>query len=165
MSLYKQIRFNETGGRPRAFNSPGEMWDKAKEYFAWCESNPIDETKLFSFQGEISSGKAPHMRAMTKAGLCSFLNIGISTLKDYNKKEEYSAVIDAIEQVMYEQKFSGAAAGMLKENIIARDLGIIDKDDDKVTVTNNIMPVPVADSVESWEEAAQKNQEALLKHE
>lgn len=131
MSLYEHIKFDDKGGRPRAFESPQEMWDKAVSYFRWCEENAIDETKLFSFQGEISSGKAPHMRAMTQAGLCSFLNIGQSTYKDYKNKPEFSAVTEAIEQVMFEQKFSGAAAGMLKENIIARELGIIDKEEPK----------------------------------
>ena len=131
MSLYEHIKFDDKGGRPRAFESPQEMWDKAVSYFKWCEKNAIDETKLFSFQGEISSGKAPHMRAMTQAGLCSFLNIGQSTYKDYKNKPEFSAVTEAIEQVMFEQKFSGAAAGMLKENIIARELGIIDKEEVK----------------------------------
>lgn len=131
MSLYEHIKFDDKGGRPRAFESPQEMWDKAVSYFRWCEENAIDETKLFSFQGEISSGKAPHMRAMTQAGLCSFLNIGQSTYKDYKNKLEFSAVTEAIEQVMFEQKFSGAAAGMLKENIIARELGIIDKEEPK----------------------------------
>lgn len=133
MSLYEHIKFDDKGGRPRAFESPQEMWDKAVSYFRWCEENAIDETKLFSFQGEISSGKAPHMRAMTQAGLCSFLNIGQSTYKDYKNKPEFSAVTEAIEQVMFEQKFSGAAAGMLKENIIARELGIIDKEEVKET--------------------------------
>ena len=133
MSLYEHIKFDDKGGRPRAFESPQAMWDKAVSYFKWCEENAIVETKLFSFQGEISSGRAPHMRAMTQAGLCSFLNIGQSTYKDYKNKPEFSAVTEAIEQVMFEQKFSGAAAGMLKENIIARELGIIDKEEVKET--------------------------------
>ena len=51
--------------------------------------------------------------------------------------------------------------------LIGRHVGVKawDKEEQTTNVTNNIMPVPVADSVESWEEAAQKNQEALLKHE
>lgn len=149
MSLYKEIRFNEHGGRPRAFNSPSEMWDKAVSYFKWCEENPIDETKLFSFQGEVVAGSAPHIRAMTQAGLCSFLNIGLSTYKDYKAKTEYSAVTEAIDNVMYEQKFTGAASGMLKENIIARDLGIIDKEDAKETpqdITINFIDAKKSDA-------------------
>jgi hypothetical protein len=110
------------------------MWGKALEYFEWCDSNPIDETKLFSFQGEVTSGKAPHIRAMTQAGLCAFLNIGVSTWHDYKKKEEFSEVTSLIESVMYEQKFSGAAAGMLNANIIARDLGLVDKSSSDISV-------------------------------
>lgn len=131
MSLYKHIKFNESGGRPRAFNSAGEMWDKAVSYFEWCEQNPLSETKLFNFQGEVLDGEVPHLRAMTQTGLCAYLNIGLSTFKDYKNKPEFSAIIEAIEQVMYEQKFTGAASGMLKENLIARDIGLIDKEVEK----------------------------------
>ena len=121
-------------GCPPAFETPEDMWGKALEYFEWCDSNPIDETKLFSFQGEVTSGKAPHIRAMTQAGLCAFLNIGVSTWHDYKKKEEFSEVTSLIESVMYEQKFSGAAAGMLNANIIARDLGLVDKSSSDISV-------------------------------
>lgn len=124
--LYEKITFNAEG-RPRAFNTPSEMWDKALEYFQWCEENTIQEQKLFHNQGEIVTANNPHMRAMTQAGLCAFLNIGVSTWHDYKKKPEYSEVTAAVEQVMYEQKFSGAAAGMLNANIIARDLGLSEK--------------------------------------
>ncbi len=37
-----------------------------------------------------------------------------------------------------------------------------DKEEKAVTVSNNIMPVPVADSIDSWEEAAQKQQNKIL---
>lgn len=114
-------------GKPPAFKSPEEMWERAQEYFEWCDEHNLNETKLFSYQGVVSSGEAPLMRAMTQAGLCAFLNIGTSTWHDYKtKKSEYSEVTAAIEQVMYEQKFAGASAGLLNANIIARDLGLAD---------------------------------------
>jgi hypothetical protein len=34
-----------------------------------------------------------------------------------------------IEDIIYNQKFEGAAAGLLKENIIARELGLKDQSD------------------------------------
>ena len=37
-----------------------------------------------------------------------------------------------------------------------------DKEEQQTTVTNNIMPVPVADSVESWEEMAKEQQDKML---
>lgn len=116
-------------GKPPAFESPMQMLERAEEYFQWCKDNPLIETKLFNFQGEVITGQAPLMRAMTQDGLCVFLNIGVSTWHDYKKKDNYSEVTAYIESVMREQKFSGAAAGLLKENIIARDLGLKDSSD------------------------------------
>ena len=123
--LWEKVKF----GAPPAFSSPDEMWERSVEYFKWCEENTINELKIFNNQGKIISGDVPHMRAMTQAGLCSFLNIGTSTWHDYKKKDNFSAVISQVEMIMYEQKFSGAAAGLLSSNIIARDLGLSDRKD------------------------------------
>ena len=114
-------------GKPPKFTSPEEMWFRAVEYFEWCEKNNLEEAKVFCFQGQIVKDGASKMRAMTQAGLCAFLNIGTSTWHDYCKKTEYSEVTKAITDIMYEQKFTGAAAGLLSSNIIARDLGLTDK--------------------------------------
>ncbi len=123
LSLYKHVDIKKVG-KPPSFKSPQEMWERAVKYFEWCEANPIDETKLFNSQGLVINGKVPHMRAMTQAGLCIHLGISVSSWHDYKKKDKYLEVTRVIEQVMTEQKFTGAASGMLKENIIARDLGI-----------------------------------------
>lgn len=131
--LWDKVKF----GAPPAFSSPEEMWERAVEYFKWCEENTLNELKIFNNQGEIVSGDVPHMRAMTQAGLCAFLNIGVSTWHDYKKKDNFSEVISKIESIMYEQKFSGAAAGMLNSNIIARDLGLTDKKDVNATLEVN----------------------------
>ncbi len=111
-------------GKPPAFNSPEEMKERAFEYFEWLEENSLRESKPFSSQGEVIYGEISKMRPATQHGLCVFLNIGVSTWHDYKKKPEYSEVTSVIESVMYEQKFSGAATGLLNANIIARDLGL-----------------------------------------
>lgn len=46
--------------------------------------------------------------------------------------EGYLVVIARIEDIVYNQKFSGAASGFLNPNIIARDLGLADKTESKV---------------------------------
>lgn len=115
-------------GKPRAFNSPEEMYHRAIDYFKWCKEKMILEDKLFHHQGEVIHDTVYHERAMTQAGLCAFLNIGVSTWHDYKTKHpEYSEVTAAIEDVMFDSKFSGAAAGIFNANIIARDLGLADK--------------------------------------
>lgn len=137
-------------GRPPAFDSPQEMWDRAVVYFKWCKENQLVETKAFSFQGEATYGYVPHMRAMTLEGLCAHLNIGVSTWHDYKKKPDFSDVTEAIQNIMTEQKFTGAAAGFLNANIIARDLGIdkfADNDDTEAQALNITFEVkdPVGD--------------------
>lgn len=114
-------------GKPPSFSSPEEMWSRAVEYFEWCRSNQLIEAKVFSFQGEIIPADVGHMRAMTQQGLCCFLNISVSTWHNYKDKPDYLEVTGQIEEIMYEQKFTGAAAGLLSANIIARDLGLTDK--------------------------------------
>lgn len=116
-------------GKPPAFKSPDEMKERAFEYFQWLEENQLKESKPFSSQGDVIYGEITKMRPATQHGLCVFLNIGVSTWHDYKKKPEYSEVTSAIEAVMYEQKFSGAASGFLNPNIIARDLGLKDSSD------------------------------------
>ena len=128
--LYERVRI----GQPPSFNSPEEMWVLAVDYFKWCEDNAIEESKVFNNQGEVLNAKVPHMRAMTQAGLCAFLNVSKSTWHNYKNKEDYLDVTSTIDQIMFEQKFSGAAAGMLNANIIARDLGLADKTETDATV-------------------------------
>ena len=114
-------------GRKPVFATPEDMWKAACEYFEWIYNNPLYERKVFNYQGEIVSTDVPKMRAMTEAGLCFFLDIGTSTLHDYKNKEDFSDVISKIEQVIFTQKFEGAAADQLNANIIARELGLADK--------------------------------------
>lgn len=114
-------------GQPPSFSSPQAMWELAIEYFKDCEDSFLKEGKVFCFQGEVVHGDIDKIRAMTQVGLCAYLNISVSTWHNYKSKPEYLEVTGAIEDVMFEQKFSGAAAGLLNANIIARDLGLTDK--------------------------------------
>lgn len=116
-------------GRKPLFKTPEDLWEACCEYFQWVEDNPLWESKLFSFQGEVHEGTAPKMRAMTMNGLCLFLDISIQTWADYRSREDFIEVVSRVESVIYDQKFSGAAADLLNPNIIARDLGLKDKTD------------------------------------
>ncbi|MDC9605589.1 DNA-packaging protein [Xenorhabdus griffiniae] len=127
MAAPKGNRFWETRsshGRNPKFGSPEELWKACCEYFAWVEENPLYETKAFHNQGEIVYAKMAKMRAMTLSGLCIFLDISRSTWTEYTKREDFSNITTRVEQIIYDQKFSGAAADLLNANIIARDLGL-----------------------------------------
>jgi len=121
-------------GKDKIFKSPDILWEAACEYFKWCDANPLKEQKVFHTAGKITKTDANKMRAYTLKGLCIFLHVSSSyfrTFKSVLKEEDkdYLTVIHAIEEIIYTQKFAGAAADMLNPNIIARDLGLIDKQD------------------------------------
>jgi hypothetical protein len=56
-----------------------------------------------------------------------FLDINRGTWNEWRNQDDYSEVITRAEEVIYSQKFAGAAADLLNANIIARDLGLTDR--------------------------------------
>jgi hypothetical protein len=113
-------------GRDRLFSSPKALWEASCEYFEWVEANPLWENKVAQFQGAVIDMPVAKMRAMTLDGLWFYLKIGNQTWYEYKSREDFSEVITDIEQVIRNQKFTGAAADLLNPNIIARDLGLKD---------------------------------------
>lgn len=118
-------------GRKPIFEAPEILWEACIEYFEWVESHPLEEEQLFHYQGTIVKGNANKMRAMTKEGLCIFLDIGMSTWDDYCAREDFSGVTTRVMEIIRDQKFAGAAAGFLNPNIIARDLGLKEQTDNQ----------------------------------
>lgn len=114
-------------GRDKIFSTPEILWSACVEYFEWVEKNPLWEEKVFCHQGQIATHNTPKMRAMTISGLCLFLDVSDETWSDYRSREDFIGVITRAERIIYQQKFSGAAAELLNPNIIARDLGLRDK--------------------------------------
>lgn len=123
-------------GRDKLFATPDLLWESACEYFQWCEDNPLIEV---DFAGrDADKVEKPKMRAFTLQGLCLYLdcNSVYFTHFEYGLKEkddevskDFSQVITRIREIIYTQKFTGAAAGFLNANIIARDLGLSEKTD------------------------------------
>jgi len=114
-------------GRQPIFADPEKLWDACCEYFQWVEDNPLYEDKAFAYQGVVTHAPVAKMRAMTISGLCTFLDIGRRTWDDYQKRQDFLPVVTRVEDVIYQQKFAGAAADLLNPNIIARDLGLRDR--------------------------------------
>lgn len=114
-------------GRDKLLTDPEALRSDCIGYFQWVEENPLQEEKIFSFQGSCNVGTIEKMRAMTVEGLCLYLGIGYKTWRDYATRDEdkdFSHVIEWAESVIRNQKFTGAAADLLNPNIIARDLGL-----------------------------------------
>lgn len=114
-------------GRDRIMASAEVLQEACCEYFQWVEDNPLYEMRPFAYMGEVVQEPVAKMRAMTLGGLCIFLGINDETWRRWRSVEEFSGVIEWAEKVIYEQKFSGAAADLLNANIISRDLGLADR--------------------------------------
>lgn len=125
-------------GRDKIFATPEILWDAACEYFQYIESNPLKEHDFVGKDAmEVERNK---MRAMSIHGLSLFLGVNSKYFYDFeaglkgkedNISKDFSYIVSRIRDVIFNQKFEGAAAGMLNASIIARDLGLAEKTETK----------------------------------
>ncbi len=123
-------------GRDRLFSNAEDLWNAACEYFEWAQSNPLIE---IDFVGkDAMQVEKPKMRPFTIHALCCYLDCNTVYFNHFDPPtEDFSKVITRIREIIYNQKFEGAAAGFLNPNIIARDLGLKDSSD----ITTNGNPI------------------------
>lgn len=120
------------------FGDPAKLWEAAVNYFEYVDENPWEDEKVFVNQGIVTRASEYRKQVYTMAGLQLFL--GVSGVYFYQLKERVKTpgsqldkglakVIEAIELVIYSQKYAGATSGFFNANIIARDLGLKDATD------------------------------------
>lgn len=120
-------------GRDKIFESPEVLWEACIEYFeatdkrVWRKKDWVGKDAI-----EVERESTP---PYTLTGLFVFLDINRKTWDLYRNREDFIPVIDQVEQIMYTQKFEGAAVGAFNANIISRDLGL--KDASEVNISAN----------------------------
>lgn len=135
-------------GVSKNLKSPEELWGHACAYFQMVDEMP-SEKQDFIRGGELA-GKIVRLESIqpyTWAGFSDYLcEKGIlARISDYksnkdNRYEEFAPIIARINDVMFDQKFRGAAVGAFKENIIARDLGLTDKTENTLIQEQPLFP-------------------------
>lgn len=131
-------------GRDKIFANADILFKAAIEYFTWVSKNPLE--KAIIYQGEIAAKPEGLMRAMTIKGFCVFLGVNSKYFNDFEANldlsteegKDFSEVINRIKDIIDTQKFEGASAGLLNPNIIARDLGLTDKQAIEHDVTDSM---------------------------
>ena len=128
-------------GRPKAIPTPRKMWDLACEYFQMVDETPYKKQDFI--KGGESAGsivELNNIRPYTWQGFGDYLHSQgmLTRINDYKlnrdgRYSEFTEVISAIDDIMFSQKFSGAAVGAFNANIISRDLGLVDKSQMHVT--------------------------------
>lgn len=129
-------------GRDRVIQDYVKLREDIEEYFCWCDENPILITELFNVKGEgIVEHDKPVRRPFQKEALANALGLSewryIADLK--NVSDDFSQVIMWAERTIYSQKFEGATVGQFNSNIIARDLGLVDKREDSLKANINLV--------------------------
>lgn len=116
-------------GRDRLFSTPEELWDAAQSYFEATDNRKwVKKDWIGKYCKEVEhETQTPY----TLAGLCLYLHASRSWWNAFKatSKSDFLEVITRIEEIIYTQKFEGATVGAFNANIIARDLGLVDKKD------------------------------------
>lgn len=126
----------QTGFRgPNKALSVAQLWELACQYFEEVDATPFKKQDFI--KGGDAAGQIvelDNIRPYTWQGFENYLasNNYIHSLDAYrqNKEGRYSEYVDvikAIANIIYDQKFSGAAVGAFNANIIIPDLGLIKK--------------------------------------
>lgn len=120
-------------GRYPSYEDPATLAQACTEYFDWVTNNPLYETKPMQAGGGIEMVNIPRMRPMTIVALCLFIGVPSRLWmrwkdpKGTHYRPHLLPVMEAVEEVIYQQKFEGAAAKFLDASIISRDLGLAER--------------------------------------
>lgn len=115
-------------GRDKLFATPELLWQAAIEYFEHTDTRKWVKKDWVGKDAEevLRETETPY----TLTGLFLYLDCDNSYFRKFKSNPEnhsFFTVINRIEQIIYTQKFEGAAVGAFNANIIARDLGLKDQ--------------------------------------
>lgn len=103
--------------------TPAELLAKAQEYFDWIGENPITR--------DLGGGKKQKLiRPFTNEGFCLFAGIDRQTFENYSQGigyQDYFDICAHIRSHIRNNKLEGASIGIFNAAIIARDLGLVDR--------------------------------------
>ena len=103
----------------RASHGPPRLYDNADALWADCEEYFLQRIQL-----EWNKQPLP----FTQASLCLFLGIPQTTWIDWRRnREDLSHVITRVDDIIRDHKMTGAIVGAYNHHIIARDLGLADR--------------------------------------
>lgn len=118
------------------FLTPRNLLEAAVSYFEWADDHPLLEEQVWQYKGSIVRTDAAKMRAFTRQGLASHLGITTRELTEMaGRGGDWEEALTMIDEAIYQQKFEGAAAGLLNAGMITRDLGLAEKQEVNTGVT------------------------------
>jgi hypothetical protein len=125
-------------GRPMLFSSPDLLWEEACSYMKDCDDNPVEVKDWVGKDATPVTRMKP--LPYTIGGFCIWVGASRHWWNEFRKARiadndnAFLEVITRIEQIIFEQQYIGAAAGLYQQNIVARALGLVEKSDANVKV-------------------------------
>ena len=120
------------GGRPKSIKTPEDLLNLFYEFRRYKKSQRISVPCVT----KLGIGTLEHTPPLTWTGFDAWLfenDIIFDSRRYRDNKDgaypEYCSVVRAINNILYTDKFEGAAVGAYNQNIIARDLGLTDHTD------------------------------------
>ena len=101
--------------------------DKVIDYFKVTSERFWEEQHWVGKDGiEVTKN---HPVPFLKQGIYLHVGINKDTWNNYKKREGFSDIITHAEELIFMQKFEGASTGFFNHNLIAKELGLVDKKD------------------------------------
>jgi hypothetical protein len=126
-------------GRKKNIETPERLYELFEDYVKWCKSNPRIENILVHKSAEVIP--VEREQPLTWKGFEMYLfdhgivyDLSAYEINREGNYTEYSPIIRTIKNKIYNDKFSGASVGIYQHNIIARDLGLVDKKEVKADI-------------------------------
>ena len=140
--MQKEIVFPEyklSLGRPLKYN-PANLEKKFVEYIEWCEANPVpvaaEKTSSSEFGPRTTSEVVLKPRVISVTGFLIFLGESWCWWEQLDgSKTDFSKVKSRIHEYCKDFQVGMAYCGVYKENIVARNLGLAEKSENKHEVS------------------------------
>jgi DNA-packaging protein gp3 len=120
--------------------SAESLWEDAKDYFMWCEANPIFKDEMIKQTGDVVNVRYP--RPFNLAALCIHCGVTVSYINSMARNQaagDYYYVAQKILQVIYSQNLEYAMVGIFNANMTARKLNLgVGDDESKAPAIINI---------------------------
>lgn len=108
------------------FQCPEHMIQLFESYLQYTQNNPLTEEKMYGSEG--LTGNISKMRIPTIQGFAFFIRASVDKIVGYKDKgEDYAEILKWMADTMYAISIEGAAAGLLKSDVIKSKLGLSDK--------------------------------------
>lgn len=136
------------GGRPTAFESEEEIWEVFEKYVEDRKNKAWTDTAFTKLGPEPVTKSLP----LTVQSFCLFAGISSPTFYNYLKKDhKFFNICSRIKEECEANMFDGATIGAFNHAIIARKLGLSDKQEIEHSGESKVLQILPASSLKDKE--------------